>query len=210
MPLLERLAAHPAGAVRAVHGVINATTNFVLNRIADGFELEEALADARRLGLAESDTTRDLSGLDAADKLCVIARQLGWPVPELDSIRRRPIDAETLDAAHVVGHRVRHVAYLERVGDDVLASVAFREVAGSDPLAILPDEQNAAVIELVDGTREVVRGKGAGRRSTAEAVLADLLAIARKLERNAQAAVDGDADEEAGTAGGEEGLSHAG
>ncbi|MCP3918176.1 MAG: homoserine dehydrogenase [bacterium] len=200
MPLLEHLASFTPGAVRAVHGVLNATTNFVVNRVADGLSLDAALAEARQRGLAESDTERDLSGLDAADKLCVIAQQLGWPALALDRVRRRPIDARTLADAGVGrgGTTVRHVAYVERSGDEVLASVAFRETGPADPLAVLPDAQNAAVIELTDGTRQVVRGKGAGRWPTAEAVVADVLAIARTLERRTGDAAEGG------------GLSHAG
>ncbi len=54
----------------------------------------------------------------------------------------------------------------------------LRRLENDDPLAGVRRKQNAAVIEWSDGTTEFVRG-GAGRWPTAEAVIADVLEIAR-------------------------------
>jgi homoserine dehydrogenase len=177
MPLLERLALHPAGSVRAVRGVINATAGFVLGRVAEGASLRAALAEARALGLAEADATRDLSGQDAADKLCVIAATLGAAPP-----RRVGRESLSPSAWRALGpaHGAQQIAELV-VGSNVTrADVRLCELDRADPLSSVRGVQNAALIERVDGTRELVRGTGAGRWPTAESVLADLLLLARR------------------------------
>jgi homoserine dehydrogenase len=55
-----------AGTPRAVRGILNGTTNFVLGRVERGASVREALAEARAAGFAEADATRDLDGRDAA------------------------------------------------------------------------------------------------------------------------------------------------
>ena len=60
--------------VHSIIGIVNGTTNYILTRMqTEGSELEEALADAQRLGYAESDPTADIDGLDAGDKIAILA-----------------------------------------------------------------------------------------------------------------------------------------
>src|SRR5256886_12358180 len=59
--------------VHRVLGIVNGTTNFILTRMEEGADYEEALAEAQRLGYAEADPTDDVSGADAAAKLAGLA-----------------------------------------------------------------------------------------------------------------------------------------
>src|SRR5712691_8483101 len=59
--------------VHRVLGIVNGTTNFILTRMEEGAEYEEALAEAQRLGYAEADPTDDVSGADAAAKMAILA-----------------------------------------------------------------------------------------------------------------------------------------
>jgi len=88
VPMLE--AVRRAGALHALDGVLNGTCNFVLSRLGDGASLEEALADAVAAGFAEADSTRDLDGRDAAEKLRLLLREAGVTsdAPVRCSIRR--------------------------------------------------------------------------------------------------------------------------
>jgi homoserine dehydrogenase len=74
---------------------------------------------------------------------------------------------------------LRQIAHLDLTSGAPRARVALEVPAPGDPLGELPDEHNAAVIELGGGRRVVARGRGAGSRPTAEAVLADVLELAR-------------------------------
>src|SRR5512143_2741552 len=61
--------------ITSLHGIVNGTTNYILTAMAEqGEPIERALAEAQRLGFAEADPTLDVSGGDAAQKLCVLAQ----------------------------------------------------------------------------------------------------------------------------------------
>src|SRR5690348_14284453 len=59
--------------VHRVLGIVNGTTNFILSTMEQGGSYDEALAEAQRLGYAESDPTDDVSGADAAAKMAILA-----------------------------------------------------------------------------------------------------------------------------------------
>src|SRR5262249_56861396 len=79
IPLLRALRESLAGdTVRRVLGIVNGTTNFILDRMdSEGAEFGPALAEAQRLGYAEADPTADVQGHDAAAKAAILA---GLPV----------------------------------------------------------------------------------------------------------------------------------
>ena len=62
-----------AAYVRHLRGIFNSTSNFVLSEMTDGRAYAEALAEAQRRGLAETDPALDVEGWDTANKLVIIA-----------------------------------------------------------------------------------------------------------------------------------------
>ena len=82
VPVLEQLARLGPSRVRGLRGVLNGTANFVLTSLSEGHSWERSIERAQQLGLAEADPTRDLLGLDALDKLHVLAQALCWAIPE--------------------------------------------------------------------------------------------------------------------------------
>jgi homoserine dehydrogenase len=194
-PVLEAVSRQDPHDLVAVRGILNGTTGFVLSRLEEGVDLEGALAQARGRGYAEQDAGRDLSGLDAAEKLCVIAQS--WGVGELsrEAVEREPLDAEAPTrlgiggSAAALGRAIRQVATLEREGGRLRARVTLEALDPSDPLVRLQGVENGAVLQGRDGAALRVRGLGAGRWPTAEAVMADVLDVAR--ERGAARAARG-------------------
>lgn len=166
-PVLE--AATRLGATR-VRGVLNGTANFVLSRLAGGATLDDAIAQAQRLGLAEADPSRDLDGRDSLDKLRVLVMACG-----IDAITSELHGADV--RAATPGGQLRQVATLDANGS---LTVALESIEPGDPLYDLPGEWNAAEITGADGSVTVVRGRGAGRWATAEAVVGDVLALERQ------------------------------
>jgi homoserine dehydrogenase len=60
--------------IQSVMGIVNGTTNYILTRMqTEGGEFSDILADAQKLGYAEADPTADVDGLDAADKIAILA-----------------------------------------------------------------------------------------------------------------------------------------
>ena len=160
--------------------VLNGTCNFVLDACAAGATLKEAIAEAQRLGFAESDPSEDLSGRDAARKLQILARHaFGVDLPLII----HGLDESVVDSARAAipfGERLRQVARVARDNGRVLASVAFERVRPDSPFYDLQGEWNALTLTL--SNREIIgaRGRGAGRWPTAEAVMADVFALARR------------------------------
>lgn len=183
-PVLERLASSPEQSV-CVRGVLNGTSNLVLNQVAEGCSFEDAILTAQVLGLAEADPSRDLDGRDCLDKLAVIAGIAGR---SRDASRVLEVQPITSDAAGDSPMRSRPSGRLRQVSTlhpDGTMDVRLAAVAQDDPLFDLPDEWNAAEIGWLDGRSEVVRGRGAGRWPTAESVLGDLLQLNREASQEA-------------------------
>jgi homoserine dehydrogenase len=63
-----------AGAdILGIEGILNGTTNFILTRMGEGKDYEQALNEAQDKGIAEPDPTLDIDGWDTACKLLLIS-----------------------------------------------------------------------------------------------------------------------------------------
>jgi homoserine dehydrogenase len=182
-PLLEqvRRIAETQG-VRALSGVVNGTTNFILDRLAEGVSRDEALSEAQRLGFAEMDPSTDLDGSDAAHKLALLAHAAFGSCLHPSQIERTGIehfDAAAVHEAVASGLSVRLVATLEADSRGVKACVEPQFVDSDHVFAQTHNEENCLEIRTETGEVVYVRGKGAGRWPTAEAVMADIFDIYR-------------------------------
>ena len=168
-PLIETVRrARTHGAVVRIEAVLNGTCNFILNRLARGVAFDDALVAARDAGFAEEDPSADLSGLDAAAKLAILAHEALDEGLSPERIARETLSA---DAAARPG-RVRQLSRLDVLTDK--ATVAVTAVDGDALFADLPDEWNALRVTTGDGRVFAARGRGAGRIPTTESVWADL------------------------------------
>ncbi|KAA5803425.1 hypothetical protein F1654_06350 [Alkalicaulis satelles] len=178
-PVLEtvaRLAASGAGVAR-VRGVLNGTSNYVLDRLWEGDSLEAAIAGAQAAGFAEADPSADLDGLDAANKLALIAREAWGADLDPAAIKResiRELPAGAAAAARRQSRRLRQVGLLERSGARVTAQVRLEALAETDALARTRAEGNCVVLSPERGAQVIVAGKGAGRAPTAASIIGDL------------------------------------
>ena len=173
---VEKLARSGAGLVRA-RGVLNGTSNFVLDRLIAGEVLEGAVKAAQEAGFAEADPSADLDGLDAANKLALIART-AWGAEldpaDIETESIRALTAADIEAARSAGKVLRQVATVTRGPAGVRARVRVQALAATDPLARTRDEGNCVVLTAVRGAPVIVAGKGAGRAPTAASVAGDL------------------------------------
>eukprot|EP01119_Soliformovum_irregulare_P026046 TRINITY_DN9805_c0_g1_i2.p1 TRINITY_DN9805_c0_g1~~TRINITY_DN9805_c0_g1_i2.p1 ORF type:complete len:204 (-),score=32.42 TRINITY_DN9805_c0_g1_i2:19-630(-) len=65
-----------AANIQLFQGIFNATTNFILSEMGDGRKYEDALIEAQRRGIAETDPSLDVEGWDTANKLLIICRAI--------------------------------------------------------------------------------------------------------------------------------------
>jgi homoserine O-acetyltransferase len=179
IPIVRCVRTGAAGVgITKVSGILNGTSNYVLERVAEGHSLADAIATAQRLGYAEADPTRDLNGQDAEDKLRILAWLAFGIEPAALKVTRRGIDAETAAwAARVAaeGDRVKLIASVAREGDEFVARILPTRVTGDDAWAHVSGPFNRVVIESDTAGALVFQGPGAGGLATAGAVLADVL-----------------------------------
>jgi homoserine O-acetyltransferase len=179
IPIVRCVRSGSAGVgITRVSGILNGTSNYVLEKVAEGQTLADAIATAQRLGYAEADPTRDLNGQDAEDKLRILAWLAFGVEPGALKVTRRGIDAETAAWATRVaaeGDRVKLIASCTREGDELVARILPTRVTGDDAWAHVSGPFNRVLIESESAGALVFQGPGAGGRATAGAVLADLL-----------------------------------
>jgi homoserine dehydrogenase len=185
MPALEAIeCARATGVISAFYGVLNGTTNFVLDQLARGEELQNAIRAAQRAGYAEADPTLDLDGTDAAQKLILLARAAFGVSLRLAKISQRGIEhlsAEVFREVRKRGCTIRLVASCRSNAEGLEARVAPVELPIDHPFARLKGAENGLIIETENGAKRIVCGTGAGRWPTTEAVMADLFAIRCEL-----------------------------
>ncbi|MBM4283512.1 MAG: bifunctional aspartate kinase/homoserine dehydrogenase I, partial [Deltaproteobacteria bacterium] len=188
--------------VVAVEGVLSGTLSWIFNTLAPGESFSERVREARRLGYTEPDPREDLSGLDFARKLVVLAREMGRDV-SLEDVDVEdlapgapfgaPLDAllaslQGVDraitarqqAAQSAGQVLRMVGVVPETGRP---SVRLLALPLTHPFARLDGSDNI----LAFRTRRyatgplVVQGPGAGPEVTAGGVFGDLLRVVSHL-----------------------------
>ncbi len=76
LPALEAIErARASGGIKSFSGILNGTTNYVLDRLAEGLDFQSAIDAAQEAGYAEANPRFDLNGTDAAQKLILLARK---------------------------------------------------------------------------------------------------------------------------------------
>ena len=128
-----------SAGISRIRGVLNITTNFILGAMADGRSYEDALADAQRIGAAETDPTLDVEGWDAANKLVIAVNCIPGVRAQLADVAVKGITELTVPqlAAHTSrGETVKLVAEAERRPEGgYRLSVGLQVVARDDFLA---------------------------------------------------------------------------
>jgi len=198
IPIVETLAETlAADRIRYVSGILNGTTNSMLDAMAAGASYADALADAQQRGLAEADPIADVDAHDPAAKLAILAmlafrRRIDPSVIERVGIRGLQ-HAAFADAGRS-GQVVKLVAAATHDGNAVAADVRPRLVPLDSPLARVGGAMNAIAIEAAYAGQLRFEGPGAGPNPAASAVLADIIRAARDAPASAGMLMAGLAD----------------
>jgi homoserine dehydrogenase len=186
-PVLSTLAEGLAGAIPiALRGLLNATANFILSRMADGRSYEDALAEAQRAGLAERDPAADVEGHDTVAKVMILSGLVFGRQLRREQVACRGITAVTgreIARAASAGGRIKHVATLGFAGPGgtgVTARVQPELVGRDDPLVNVNGTANAVVFEADPVGRVTITGPGAGPQLAGQGVLSDIIAVASR------------------------------
>src|SRR5437762_1532785 len=196
---------------RAVYGILNGTTNYILTEMEQrNCSFEEALREAQAHGYAEPDPTMDVEGYDARYKIAILAMISFGQAVEVRDIpvqgitRIRQID---FAYAHQLGRTIRLIAAARRLpaqagvgGGRLEAFVRPLMVSRSGPLAGILGATNGVLLVGDKGGNTTITGRGAGGEPTGVAVLSDVVEIAREIVRGG-ASVTGRPDRRKAQAG---------
>lgn len=180
-----------ANRILAVQGILNGTSNYVLTQMeTTGEDFDVVLKRAQDLGYAEADPTFDVEGIDAAHKLSLLAAmafgaELDFHEILTEGIRGLlPIDFEV---AQEFGYRIKMlgIARDHREGDQsrIEARVHPTMIPRESLLAAVDGAMNAVMIHGDAVGPTLYYGAGAGELPTASAVVADLMELAREVQR---------------------------
>jgi homoserine dehydrogenase len=192
IPIVETLAETLASdRIQAVTGILNGTTNAILQAMGEGAAYADALADAQRRGLAEADPSADVDAHDPAAKLAIIAmlafRQRVDPA-RITRVGIRHLGHVQLREARERGCIVKLIAGARPVdGSGLMADVRPRLIPRDAPMAHVDGAMNAIAIDATYAGALLLQGPGAGPDAAASAVLADLVRAARDIPASAGA-----------------------
>ncbi|HEY3930421.1 MAG TPA: homoserine dehydrogenase [Candidatus Koribacter sp.] len=128
----------PAIELRGFRGILNSTTNVILEAMEQGKSFGEAVRYTQEIGVAESDPANDIDGWDAAVKVAALATVLMHRHVLPSQVERhgiRDISAAQIAAAHAEGRRYKVVCSAELEGGAIKARVLPEALPLSDPLA---------------------------------------------------------------------------
>jgi aspartokinase/homoserine dehydrogenase 1 len=182
--------------LRTFEGILSGSLSMIFGLLEDETPLSQAVEKAMELGYTEPDPRDDLSGMDVARKLLIIAREVGLQL-DLDDIVVEPVvpmevvgkvdrsdlittlqtlDAEFSDRIGKAAGQDKVLRYVARL-EDGACRVSIEDVARTTPLGSIRDGENALVIHshYYQPIPMVLRGYGAGAAVTAAGVFGDLL-----------------------------------
>jgi homoserine dehydrogenase len=176
--------------IHTVTGIVNGTTNYILTRMqTEGSNFSDVLADAQRLGYAEADPTADVDGLDAADKIAILA-SLGFGgrinLQDVYTEGIRQVSKTDIAYAEKLGFVIKLLAIAKRDTPSSPLSVRVHPtlVPQAHPLASINGVYNAILVEGEPIGQVMFFGPGAGAGATASAVTSDILNLVAVLKTN--------------------------
>lgn len=176
-----------ADRIQAVYGIVNGTCNYILTQMEQhGIEFAHALEQAQAAGYAEADSSLDIDGLDARDKIAILARiAFGHAIraSEIPVVGIRNITSTDFHYAHRLNSTIRLVASAERAAEGVHIAVQPWLEPRDSMLAKAAGANNAIFIAGESVGTQMLYGRGAGGSATGTAVLSDVLQIARQIAR---------------------------
>ena len=189
--------------LKSIQGIFSGTLAYLFNVYDGSTPFSEIVSKARDSGYTEPDPRDDLSGMDVARKLTILARELGqsleigdFPVQNLvpEALREGSIDdfldrlsdyddeiQAQYEQAKAAGKKLRYVGRLDAAGN---AAVGLESVDAAHAFSNINLTDNIVQFETnrYSSNPLVVQGPGAGPEVTAGGVFGDLLRLAKYLD----------------------------
>ena len=184
-PLKECLAGNE---ITEVMGIVNGTTNYILTKMTqEGWDFDDALKEAQRLGFAEADPTADVEGLDAGRKMAILASiafhsRVTFKDVDVKGITK--ITAKDIQYAKEFGYTLKLLGVARNEEGKMEVGVSPMMIPSTHPLANVNDSFNAVFVHGNMLGDAMFYGSGAGKLPTASAVVGDIVDAAKHLHTN--------------------------
>ena len=162
--------------IKSIIGILNGTTNYILSRMtSEGSTYDITLKESQELGIAETDPTQDVEGIDAACKTVILANSLLGIDATYDDVEVNGISNITSHAINLAdkdGYLIQLIAEVSpntlKVSPRLVKKGSTYDVSGTLNMATIKTDLAGDV---------TVMGLGAGSLETASAMLTDVISI---------------------------------
>jgi homoserine dehydrogenase len=172
-----------ANRIHEVVGIVNGTSNFILSKMeGEGLDFAAALRLATELGYAEADPSFDVDGIDAAHKTALLAANaFGADVPfaQVHAQDITALDPWDMVCAQALGYRIKLLGIARQGVEAIEVHVHPTLVPQAHWLAQVQGAMNGIWVNTDAAGPTFHYGAGAGSQTTASAVVADLIDVAR-------------------------------
>ncbi|QJC30557.1 bifunctional aspartate kinase/homoserine dehydrogenase I [Enterobacteriaceae endosymbiont of Neohaemonia nigricornis] len=179
------------------YGILSGSLSFIFGKLEEGMLLSQAVKTAKKMGFTEPDPRIDLSGIDVARKLLILAREIGLQIelkdiniePVINNINNNSIQdfeqnllqidqifIQKIKKAKLKNQVLRYVGSIDHQG---ICQVKILSVDITHPLFEIKNGENAFIFysNYYQPLPLILRGYGAGKNVTAAGILTDLLSI---------------------------------
>lgn len=177
-----------ADVVEEITGIINGTTNYMMTEMSEkGSDFDEVLKDAQAKGYAEKDPTADIEGYDAGRKIAILTSLVCGQQVDFEDIHTEGISHITstdIKYAKAMGRAIKLLATSKKTDAGYEVMVAPFLLAPEHPLYSVKGVFNAVFVKGNMLGDAMFYGSGAGKLPTASAVVADVVEMAKHMDKH--------------------------
>ena len=177
-----------ADEVEEITGIINGTTNYMMTEMSEkGADFDDVLKDAQAKGYAEKDPTADIEGYDAGRKIAILTSLVCGQQVDFEDIHTEGISHITstdIKYAKAMGRAIKLLATSKKTDAGIEAMVAPFLLAPEHPLYSVKGVFNAVFVKGNMLGDAMFYGSGAGKLPTASAVVADVVEMAKHMDKH--------------------------
>lgn len=177
-----------ADVIEEITGIVNGTTNYMMTEMTEkGADFDDVLKDAQAKGYAEKDPTADIEGFDAGRKIAILTSLVVGQQVDFEDIHTEGIShisSVDMKYAKAMGRSIKLLATSKKVGDGYAAMVAPFLLSQEHPLYSVNGVFNAIFVKGNVLGDAMFYGSGAGKLPTASAVVADIVEMAKHMNKH--------------------------
>lgn len=164
--------------IERIEGVLNGVCNYILTTMEEnGITFNEALANAQKMGIAETDPSLDIDGWDTAAKILIIANSLMGSSLTLKDISVegiRGIDLKKINETREKGKRLKLAGIAQRFGEGVKAEVKLIEVERGHFLYELTGTNKGVLYKCYPAGEFLIKGGASSPKGAAYSLWRDI------------------------------------